>query len=165
MVTEKTFSAERAGEIVNSLLSVYYRKISVEQRRSIKSANNAAMSLNNEKESYNLLKGLIKILQNDLGYDVQFQILYSTNFVSDTYVVSVTETHRNMDRLPLKKRKSKSINTHNLTHALILFEDYIDETIEKIEIENPTTYVINEVWTVDISTKQINRITPEFLWE
>jgi len=61
----------------------------------------------------------------------------------------------------IKNRKAKSQSRNKLVSMVELYEKYVDEDIKTIEIWSPTSYFINEKWTVDISLNKVERTYPD----
>ncbi len=61
----------------------------------------------------------------------------------------------------LKKRKTPLNSKSKITSAIVLYEQYVDEPIQKIEIWSSTSYTINDKWSVNLSTNKVDRSYPD----
>lgn len=61
-------------------------------------------------------------------------------------------------------RKQRRISKRKLVNAVALFEDNVDEIVEKIEIQGDMSYIINDQWRVSLSNNTVYKIYPDPEW-
>lgn len=61
----------------------------------------------------------------------------------------------------LKNRRTESQSRNKMVSMIELYEQYVDEPIETIRIWSSTRYLINDKWTVDITTNTVSRCYPD----
>lgn len=66
---------------------------------------------------------------------------------------------------PLTKRNTPSQSRNKVVCMIELYEKYVDESIETIRIYTPTTYLINNKWSVDIQTNKVERSYSDPDWD
>ncbi len=57
----------------------------------------------------------------------------------------------------LKNRRTESQSRNKMVSMIELYEQYVDEEIDTIRVWSSTRYLINDKWTVDISTNKVSR--------
>jgi len=61
----------------------------------------------------------------------------------------------------LKNRRTKSQSRDKMVSMIELYEQYVDEDINTIMVWSLTRYIINDKWSVDISTNKVSRSYPD----
>jgi hypothetical protein len=64
----------------------------------------------------------------------------------------------------LENRRTESQSRKKMVSMIELYEQYVDEPIETIKIWTSTTYLINDKWSVNISTNKVDRSYPDPDW-
>jgi len=64
----------------------------------------------------------------------------------------------------LENRRTESQSRKKMVSIIELYEQYVDEPIETIKIWTSTTYLINDKWSVNISTNKVDRSYPDPDW-
>jgi len=61
----------------------------------------------------------------------------------------------------LKNRRTESQSRDKMVSMIELYEQYVDEDINTIMVWSLTRYLINDKWSVDISTNKVSRSYPD----
>jgi hypothetical protein len=61
----------------------------------------------------------------------------------------------------LEKRSAESQSRNKMVSMIELYEQYVDESIQSIRIWSSTMYLINDKWTVDITTNKVSISYPD----
>ena len=61
----------------------------------------------------------------------------------------------------LENRRTESQSRNKMVSMIELYEQYVDESIQSIRIWSSTRYLVNDKWTVDITTNTVSRSYPD----